>query len=232
MDAIVEMLRALGIFVGGLVARLGVVVAVMAVLLVPVLLYAGGRRLWRAAWLYGKGYRSAGGLTFRKGVLYAPGHTWVKVEGDRLEVGIDDLAQRILPWTVGVKFAGVGEKVREGETVARISCGDREACVASPVAGTVVRVNGAVVAEPTLVKSECYGRGWLIAIAPEGPGYRGLPGGEVARSWLEAEGKRLGRFLEGQLGFAAADGGELIAPPPALLAEPQWKALVKAFLRT
>jgi len=232
MNGIVETLLAVGIFVAGLLARLGVVVALMAVLLVPVLLFAGGRRLVRAATLWARGYRSAGGLSFRNGLLYAPGHTWVKVEPDRLEVGIDDLAQRILPWTVGVKLAAVGQKVAAGETLARISCGDREAEVAAPVAGTVVQVNPAVLSEPTLVKSESYGRGWLVMLEPEGRGYRELPGGEAARAWMTAEGERLTRFLEGQLGFAAADGGELIAPPPALLAEPQWKALVKAFLRT
>jgi glycine cleavage system H lipoate-binding protein len=232
VNAIVEMLAALGIFAAGLIARLGVVVAIMAALLVPVLAYAGGRKLLRAMSLWGKGYRNAGGLKYRNGLLYAPGHTWVKVEPDRLQVGIDDLAQRILPWTVGVKFAAVGQKVAQGETVARISCGDRDACVAAPVSGRVVQVNAAVLAEPTLVKSESYGRGWLVAIEPEGRGYKQLVGGEAARAWMAAEGERLTRFFEDQLGFAAADGGELIAPPPALLAEPQWKALVKAFLRT
>ena len=232
MNAIVEILTGVGIFAAGLVARLGIVLALMVVLLVPVLAIAGAMKLGKSAGLRMAGYRNAGGLRFRNGLLYAPGHTWVASDGNRVRVGLDDLAQRILPWTVAVKLARPGQKVAEGETLARISCGDREACVASPVAGTVVQVNPEVLREPTCIKSESYGRGWLVAIEPEGRGYKNLPGGEAARGWLAAEGERLSRFYEEQLGFAAADGGDLIGHPPALLAEPQWKALLKAFLRT
>ncbi len=38
------------------------------------------------------------------------------------------------------------------------------------------------------------------------------------------------RFIEDQLGFAAADGGELVAPAPWLVGEENWKALTAAFL--
>lgn len=231
MNAI-EILAGVGIFVAGLVARLGIVLALMVLLLLPVLAFAGGRKLVRAAVLWGKGFRDAGGLKFRRGLRYAPGHTWVKEEASRVRVGLDDLAQRILPWTVGVKLARAGQKVAEGETVARISCGDREVCVAAPVAGTVVQVNEKVLAEPTLVKSESYGRGWLLAIEPEGDAAGRLPAGDAARAWMAAEGERLARFLEEQLGYAAADGGDLVASPSALLSKPQWNALTKAFLRT
>ena len=232
MSAIVEMLTAAGVFVVGLGARLGIVVALMAVLLVPVLALAGGLKAARAVALWAKGYRDAGGLKFRNGLRYAPGHTWVKAEGNELKVGIDDLAQRMLPWTVGVKLPRAGQRVAEGEAVVRISCGDREASVAAPVAGTVVAVNPAVLREPTRVKSESYGSGWLFAIEPDGAGWKALPQGDAARAWLAEEGERLTRFYERQLGFAAADGGDLVGPPPALLAEPQWKALLHAFLRT
>ncbi len=34
----------------------------------------------------------------------------------------------------------------------------------------------------------------------------------------------------GQLSMAAADGGELVAPGPALLNDDQWQALTQAFL--
>ena len=64
-------------------------------------------------------------------------------------------------------------------------------------------------------------------------------------AWHAAHGAKMGEFAgysmplyytrpldEHQLGFAAADGGELLAPPPTLLGETQWKALTKAFLGT
>ena len=104
MNAIVEILTGVGIFAAGLVARLGIVLALMVVLLVPVLAIAGAMKLGKSAGLRMAGYRNAGGLRFRNGLLYAPGHTWVASDGNRVRVGLDDLAQRILPWTVAVKL--------------------------------------------------------------------------------------------------------------------------------
>jgi hypothetical protein len=57
-----------------------------------------------------------------------------------------------------------------------------------------------------------------------------LPTGEAAESWIRRESSRFSRFLEEQLGFAAADGGELVAPAPWLIGESGWKALTGAFL--
>ena len=232
MNALLETLTAIGVFAAGLVARFGFVLAVMVALLVPILVVAGAARGFQTARLWLTGYRAAGGVRFRSGLLYAPGHTWVRPEGSRLRVGIDDLAERIFPWAVAVELPAAGQKVREGQPVARISAGGKEASIAAPVSGTVVAVNPAVAREPTLVKSDNYGRGWLFAVEPEDRSWRKLLGGEAARGWLRAEAARLTRFYELQLGLAAADGGTLIGPPPSLLGDAQWKALTKSFLRT
>jgi glycine cleavage system H lipoate-binding protein len=232
MTAIVDVLTAIGIFAVGIAARLGIVLGVMLALLVPVMLFVGGARALRAARLWAQGYRTAGRLRFRNGLAYAPGHTWVKAEGKSLQVGLDDLAQRILPWTVAVSLPRVGRTVKEGEPVATLSCGGREVQVAAPASGRIARVNVDLLREPTLAKSENYGGGWLFAIEPENQGWKSLPIGEQARAWLRAEGDRLERFYETQLGLAAADGGELIASPDTLLNDAQWTALARSFLRT
>ena len=232
MSAILDTLVATGVFLAGMAARLGLVIAVMLVLLVAVALLAGGVRAVRALELRLQGYRAAGRLRFRDGLRYAPGHTWVKAGGDRLRVGLDDLGQGLLPWAVAVELPRAGRVVREGEPVARISCGAQEAWVTSPVSGTVVAANEAVVREPTRVKGDCYGAGWLFEVAPDGTAWRSLPGGEAARAWLQSEGERLGRFYEEHLGYAAADGGELIGPPPSLLGAAQWREVREAFLRS
>jgi hypothetical protein len=65
---------------------------------------------------------------------------------------------------------------------------------------------------------------------PADDGWRSLPTGEPARAWLASESARLVRFTEQQLGLAAADGGEWIAPPPSLLTPEQWEAMLSQFL--
>lgn len=228
----IEALTSIGVFLAGLAARIGIVVLVMLALLLPVALVMTASRGFRALGLWARGYRPAAGLRYRFGLWYAAGHSWLKPDGNRLRVGLDDLAQRLLPWAVAVELPSPGRKVRAGDPVARISSGGRQVVVAAPVSGTVVTVNPAVAEEPTLLKSDSYGRGWLFAVEPEDDSWRRLPTGESARSWLGAESHRLARFYEHQLGFAAADGGELLAPPTSLLGEAQWKALTQAFLGT
>jgi glycine cleavage system H lipoate-binding protein len=232
MTAFIDTLTTIGVFVAGLAARLGIVLVIALLLISPVLLALGAGRAFRAVKMWMEGYRSAGNLRYRGGLTYAPGHTWMKTDGRSLKVGLDDLAQRILPWTVAVSMPRTGQEVREGEPVATLSCGDREVQVAAPTSGRIVAVNAEVMREPTLAKSENYGNGWLFAIEPITPDWQKLPAGERARSWLRAEGERLERFYEEQLGMAAADGGELIAAPDTLLSDAQWKALTRSFLRT
>jgi glycine cleavage system H protein len=232
MTAFIDTLTIIGVFVAGLAARLGIVLVIALALLAPVLLALGAGRIFGAVRMWMQGYRSAGSLRFRGGLAYAPGHTWVKSEGGSLKVGLDDLAQRILPWTVAVALPRTGRLVKEGEPVATLSCGDREVQVAAPASGRIVAVNQEVLREPTLAKSENYGSGWLFAIEPSGMEWKSLPAGERARSWLRAEGERLTRFYEDQLGMAAADGGELIGSPDTLLTDGQWKNLSRSFLRT
>ncbi|MGA8891495.1 MAG: glycine cleavage system protein H [Anaeromyxobacteraceae bacterium] len=232
MTALIDTLTTIGIFVAGLAVRLGIVAVIGLLLLTPVLLALGAGRMARAARMWLQGYRPAGRLRFRDGLSYAPGHTWMKAEGNNLKVGIDDLAQNLLPWAVAVELPKKGQEVREGEPVATLSCGDRQVRIAAPASGRIVALNVDVLREPTLAKSESYGAGWLFAIEPANQEWKRAPIGEKARSWLRAEGERLERFYEHELGMAAADGGELVGSPDTLLDDRQWRALTQSFLRT
>jgi hypothetical protein len=79
------------------------------------------------------------------------------------------------------------------------------------------------------VNDDPYGNGWLFAIAPRNDAWREFPSGPAGDLWVAAERRRLARFVEDELGLAAADGGELVAPAPALLGEDAWRRLVAAF---
>jgi hypothetical protein len=129
-----------------------------------------------------------------------------------------------------VEVAQPGCVVARGETIAVLHGGGRAVRIAAPVAGTISGVNVSVLRDPGLVKREGYGRGWLVAIAPADPSFAKLPHGELAESWLKRESARWSRFIEDRLGFAAADGGELVAPAPWLVGEENWKALTREFL--
>jgi glycine cleavage system H protein len=231
MDAIIGILQAIGTFAAGIAARLGFVLVAMAVILVPALLVWAGMRGVEWVRRRAQGLELTGGLRFRPGLLYASGHTWVRQEKGQARVGIDDLAQRILPWAVSVRLPKPGTHLRAGEPAAVISAGGQEAAIAAPMDGTVTAVNGEVALAPALVKSDNYARGWLFLMKPASDRLDGLCAGDVARDWMGTEGRRLHRWLETRLGIASADGGEIIDPVASHLAPEEWKALTDSFLR-
>jgi glycine cleavage system H protein len=234
MNAVISILESFGVFLGGLLARLGIFLGALAILVVPALAIAlvlgwAGERRRRAL-----GLKRVAGLVFRPAAWYAPGHTWfARRRGGALEVGIDDLAQRILPSVSAVELPRPGARIARGDVLARLHGGGREIDIRSPVAGTVAGVNAAVLRDPGLVKLDGYGRGWLVALDAaddEHGAVEAFPRGDAAEDFLRRESARFARFMEERLGFAAADGGELLSPAPWLVGEDGWNALAASFL--
>jgi len=231
MSAILGILEQAGIFFGGVALRLGVVLLAMAAMLVPALVAWAAFR--GAGWLRrrSQGLEQAGGLRFRPGLRYAPGHTWLRLRKGQVQVGVDDLVQQILPWAISVRLPRPGTPLRAGEPAAVISAGDREAVIRAPLDGTVTAANANVVLEPWLVKSDGYARGWLFQMRPAGEALAGSVADAAAKAWLLAESERLGHWLEPRLGLAAADGGTLVGPVASHLSREDWQRLTEDFLR-
>jgi glycine cleavage system H lipoate-binding protein len=233
MTSAIEILQSAGVFLAGAAARLGLFLAMLAVLVLPALAIALAIRAVSTRRQRALGLRRVAGLLFRPDVAYAPGHTWLRRRAGStgaLEIGIDDLAQRLLPSVTAVEVPRPGTSIARGDALAVLHGGGRAVTIASPVAGTIAGVNASVVRDPALVKREGYGRGWLVALEPADPSFDALPRGADAEGWLSRESSRWSRFIEDRLGFAAADGGELVAPAPWLVGEEGWKELTAAFL--
>jgi glycine cleavage system H lipoate-binding protein len=231
MESIMSIIESVGVFLSGMLARAGFVLAAVLVLAVPILIVAyslHGARLLRERSL---GLRHVAGLVVRPDLWYAPGHTWLARRGRTLAMGLDDLARRLMPAVTAVEVRPAGTRVRRGEPVATIHAGARSLDIPAPLDGVVMGPNAAVLRDPSLVKRDGYGRGWLVALRPEGEGFTALPSGAAAERFMREESARWNRFVEGRLGFAAADGGELVAPAPWLLGDAGWRALSEAFLR-
>jgi glycine cleavage system H lipoate-binding protein len=227
-----DFLQGTGVLAVGMLARFALLfLGVAAVVLPAVLLAVALRRFeaWRDQRL---GIRDVAGLPFRPDVGYAPGHVWVRRRGPgAVELGLDGLAQQLLPAATAVEPVRAGTRVRKGDLLAVIRSGARELSLLAPAAGTVIGVNAAALRSPTLVKREGCGRGWLVLFSPADDSLAALPTGAVAEAWMRREADRFARFLEERLGFAAADGGALVAPAPWLLGEQGYRELCDAVLR-
>lgn len=230
METTIQLLTSLGVFVVGLAARAGIVLAVIAVLSIPLMLVAAVLRGAEELKRRNLGLRDVAGVLFRPDLWYAPTHTWLarRREGE-LAIGLDALALRLMPSVTALEVARAGTHVEKGETIATLYAGARTLNVPAPVSGTVTGSNRAVLRDPSLVRAEGYGRGWIVAVRPADETFADLPRGDLAERFIRNESVRWDRFVETELCYAAADGGHLIAPVPALIGEDGWKKLAAAF---
>jgi glycine cleavage system H lipoate-binding protein len=174
-------------------------------------------RLGRAAVRRAEGVQSVGGLRFKADLYYAPGHTWLAQAGsDKVKVGLDDLATRLLPNPSEVQLPKKGQELKKGEVAAVVHCGSRRVEIAAPVTGKVTAINMTVARQPDHLR-DAYGTGWLFQMEPADAEFARMTHGTEVRPWMDAEGTRLLSFIEHHLGVASADGGEFLLPAAQML---------------
>ena len=102
-------------------------------------------------------------------LFYTKTHEWARRDGGEVAVGITSHAQEELRDVVFVELPKVGRAVKQGEAVAVIESVKAAFDIYAPISGSISRINEAVAKSPQLVNQDCYGVGWLYAIAPSAP---------------------------------------------------------------
>jgi glycine cleavage system H protein len=92
---------------------------------------------------------------------------WIRVDGPIARVGITDYAQSELSDIVFVELPGVGTQVESGEPFGVVESVKAVSDLVAPFTGEIVEVHGSLADHPEWVNEEPYGRGWIVAIAPD-----------------------------------------------------------------
>ena len=95
---------------------------------------------------------------------YSADHEWVKVEGERVRIGITDYAQDALGDVVYVQVPPVGAAVKAGESFSEIESTKSVSDIYAPVTGSIVEVNADLADMPQRINEDPYGDGWLCVI--------------------------------------------------------------------
>ena len=92
-------------------------------------------------------------------------HEWARVEDSgRITVGISDHAQEELTDVVFVELPATGKSVDAGDPTAVVESVKAASDIYAPVSGEVVEVNPDVEADPSLVNTDPYGKGWIFKL--------------------------------------------------------------------
>src|SRR5271156_5300476 len=103
---------------------------------------------------------------------YTKDHEWVRPNGAGGEVviGVTAFAVEQLGDVTLVSFdLKVGDSVAAGKAFGTIESVKTLSDLFAPVSGKVLRINDALGTKPELVNEDCYGKAWMIAIAPNDP---------------------------------------------------------------
>ena len=117
---------------------------------------------------------------------YSTDHEWVRVEGNRVRVGITDYAQDALGDVVYVEVPEQGATVDAAAKVSEVESTKSVSDIYAPVAGVVVEVNRGLDDSPERLNDDPYGDGWICVIEVSDPAQlEGLLDGDGYRRLIE-----------------------------------------------
>jgi glycine cleavage system H protein len=99
---------------------------------------------------------------------YTKDHEWVRVAGEKADVGITDFAQHQLGDVVYVELPDVGRQLKQGEVFGTIESVKAVSELFSPLSGEVVAVNGDLGTHPEAVNDKPH-ETWMIRVRPTAP---------------------------------------------------------------
>lgn len=98
---------------------------------------------------------------------YTESHEWVSLNGDLATVGLTAFAVEQLTDLIVIDLGKPGRKVTAGGRLGEVESVKSVNDIYAPVAGEVVEINAAVVADLELLSNDPYGNGWLVKIKPD-----------------------------------------------------------------
>lgn len=92
------------------------------------------------------------------------GYLWVQDEDGIITIGINEDGLADFEEITSVELPAEQEKVEAEEVCGTVETDDGPLDIYSPVSGTVIEINSAIIDDPSLIQEDPYEEGWLIRI--------------------------------------------------------------------
>jgi glycine cleavage system H protein len=175
------------------------------------------------------------GFLLPEQLRYHPGHSWLLRERKNvMRVGVDEFAAALLGRVEKLDLPKPGHWIRQGQRAFGFLRGDQKAEMVSPIEGEVVEINADVLQDPTLVRKDPYGKGWLMTVfvPDEENTDRNLLPANLVQGWMREAAERLYGMQPQLAGAAAADGGRPAEDLSAAIPDKSWTELTGEFFLT
>jgi glycine cleavage system H protein len=101
-----------------------------------------------------------------EGLYFSKDFEWVKIEGDKILMGITDYAQKSLREIVYAELPSVGAEVKQGEPYGTLESVKAVTDLVAALSGTIQEVNDEVQSKPETLNEDPYTKGWLLVVKP------------------------------------------------------------------
>ena len=101
-----------------------------------------------------------------EGLYYSKDFEWIKIEGDKVRMGITDYAQKSLREIVYAELPSAGGDVKQGEPYGTVESVKAVSDLIAAVTGTIEEVNDEVQSKPELLNEDPFGKGWVVVVKP------------------------------------------------------------------
>jgi len=95
---------------------------------------------------------------------YHKEHTWVKLSGKKVTIGITDYAQDALGDIVYIDLPEVDTDVEANSEIGEIESTKATSSIISPVSGRVIEANENLSESPEIINEDPYGKGWIAIL--------------------------------------------------------------------
>jgi glycine cleavage system H protein len=175
------------------------------------------------------------GFLVPESVAYHSGHGWlVRERKNVVRIGADEFAAALAGKVEKVELPKPGQWVRQGQKILSFYRNGEKTEMVSPTEGEVMDINAEVLADPSLIRKDPYGKGWVatIHVPDEENTTRNLVPKGLVREWMREAVERLYAKQPALAGAVAADGGrpaeDLLSAIPAA----NWKEVTAEFFLT
>ena len=103
-------------------------------------------------------------MEFPDDLKYSETHTWARVSGNEVTLGLTAYAADEMGEIVYVQLPDEGEAAEAGEPFGSIESTKAIEDLVAPVGGKVTKVNDDIVDAPETINQDPYGEGWLLVI--------------------------------------------------------------------
>lgn len=167
---------------------------------------------------------------------YHSGHGWLHHERVHVvKIGMDEFSAALAGRIDKIELPKPGHWLRQGQKAWTLLRGAEKTDMVSPIEGEIVEVNSEVLNDPSLLRKDPYGKGWLMTVFvpdEESTGRNLLPK-QLVGGWMRQAVEKLYAMQPRMAGAVAADGGrpaeDLFA---ALPAGSSWNQVTREFFLT